>query len=442
MKHVIIIGGGVAGLSAATALAEQNMRVTLYEKSKLLGGRTLSYPDPHSQEVVDNGQHLFLGCYVETQKMLKRIKAEHHVRFRDNFQTRMQGPVGAYAFLKTYALPAPFHLLWGYLQFKAFSLRERLGIFYLVLALKRFSPTELGRMSARHFLRKSRQSEAAQERFWDPLILATLNMQPEDVSAQMLGVVLEKGFMASRKDAASGLSDIGLTDLFGEHTKRFLIKPHIMQTSTRVQDLWIDKGKLKGVVIADRSKGEISVQADAVVCAVPPHATRKLIQKHMMFGSDARALLTLKPSPIVSLHVWTDQAWFNDPYVGFWGLPFDWAFRRALFMRDPKVSHYTLVASGARDMARLTTKDLIGKAKATLEPLWGGPVNILRAKKSVVHDATWTPPLGDARGRLPCRSGLNGFYFAGDWTDTGLPCTIESAIASGHKAAELICKSS
>lgn len=434
MEKVLVIGAGCAGLSAATLLAQKGYQVEVLEKSRIVGGRTSSVADPDTGEPVDNGQHMFLGCYKQTNAFLRRIGATQHVVYRDGFETLMMGQDGQKAFLKTFKLPAPFHLLFGYMKYKAFSFKERLSIVHVVHGLKKYTEEDLTTMSCTNFLNKCKQSQKTQERFWNLVILATLNIAPEKAPANLLKVVMEQGFMSSRQDSASGLANIGLSDLFGEYSKSFLEqrKSHI-RTKHTVDELVIENNKVKGVTLLS---GEMIV-ADHIVCAVPPRQTLKLLQGHRDLLEACQDMSTLQSSPIVSLNIWVGQDLFEDAYVGFWDTDFHWVFRKSVFMKDSSIKHYTLVASGADKLVHATTDELVAMAKKTLFPLCGD-VDVVRAKKSLMKEATWIPPLGNTKGRLKMNSDIDGLYFAGDWVDTGLPCTIESACLSGHNVANLI----
>ncbi|MCB0272575.1 MAG: hydroxysqualene dehydroxylase HpnE [Bdellovibrionales bacterium] len=433
-KKIIIIGAGCAGLSAATALAAKGHEVLVFEKSKIMGGRTSSFCDPGTNEIVDNGQHLLLGCYHETKKYLQRVSADDLVAFQSNFETKMISPTGAVSKLKTYSLPAPFHLLWGYLQYNAFGIKDRLSIFQVAFKLKINSETKLASMSCKEFLDACGQSKKTQERFWDLLILATLNLSPEKAPASMLKVVLEKGFLASKKDASSGLASVGLSDLFGDPAKTFIEnrggKVLMNQTVTKIH---VKDGEAYGITLLDGQ----SIDGDIVISAVPPKIWISLCKDIPELKNDVRKVSLMIPSPIVSLHIWPDRDLFYDAYVGFWGTPFHWVFRKDQFMRDKNIKHYTLVASSAEELVRTPMAQLVDLAKETLEP-YCGKFSVTRAKKSVMAHATWMHELGREDARLSVQSSIKNFYQIGDWVDTGLPCTIESACKSGHDVVQKI----
>ncbi|MEZ4819741.1 MAG: FAD-dependent oxidoreductase [Bdellovibrionota bacterium] len=282
---------------------------------------------------------------------------------------------------------------------------------------------------------RCKQSQTTQTRFWDLLILATLNVDPKRAPADLLKVVLTQGFMASCKDSASGLADVGLTELFGDAAQAYMAKKGgSIRLRETVSELILDHEKIKGVVLQNGEK----VQADYVIAAIAPNHLYRLLAKESRLQTLARNVKHMESSPIVSLHIWTNRHLFDDAYVGFWDTPFHWVFRKQSFMQDQSVSHYTLVASGADDLIKKSTSDLITMAKQTLAPLCGD-VSISRAKKSLMKNATWLPPLGQNIVRPNIQSqDVKGLYYAGDWVDTGLPCTIESAVKSGHMAASYI----
>ncbi|MEZ4845906.1 MAG: FAD-dependent oxidoreductase [Bdellovibrionota bacterium] len=146
----VVIGAGCAGLSCATALSDEGQHVLVLEKRNMLGGRACSYPDPQTGEIVDNGQHLLLGCYKETRLFLERLGQTHALPFQDGFSTPMVGPDRVIHHLRTWNVPAPFHLLFGFLKYTAIPWMDRLRIFKVALALR--NAKNLGNMSCTQWL--------------------------------------------------------------------------------------------------------------------------------------------------------------------------------------------------------------------------------------------------------------------------------------------------
>lgn len=430
----IVIGGGCAGLAAATLLAENHKKVLVLEQRPLLGGRASSWHDRESGETIDNGQHLFLGCYEETQKYLKRVGSAHHLNFWNSFSTPMIGPDGQQAHLNTWHLPAPWHLAMGLLNFRALSFRERMATFRVASALKGKSENLSGK-SVAQWLDELKQSPRSRSRLWDLLTLATLNISPEEAPAQLLAVVLQNGFMASKAASRIGLSSVGLSDLHGEPSRRFIESQHgEVRLRTRANRVKFNSNGMKEVILP----GGVREETPWLVMAVPPPAFRKLSMGSRLETS-AKATQALKPSSIVSVHAWFDRVPFAQPMVGFWDQSYHWAFRKDLITQDVSNRHVSLVTSSAASMLEVSKQDLKARAETELRKSLIQPD--LTASRVVVvreREATWIPPVEDDRARLSTQTKEPGVFLAGDWTATGLPATIEGAVKSGHLAAEAV----
>lgn len=430
----IVIGGGCAGMACATSLSEKGKRVLVLEKRNILGGRACSYADPQSGEIVDNGQHLLLGCYTETIRLLKRIGQENQLRFNAGFETPIVGLDRSMAFLRTYALPAPLHLLFGFLNYSALSWKERFGIVRVALAVRKENKN-LQNISCSTWLNSLKQSENSRKKFWDLIILATLNISPDLAPANLLAIVLKEGFLSSKKASRVGLSKVGLTELYAEPSQKYIERQGgevwMNQTVTEIgfenETSWI---KLHD--------GKI-LESINIVSTVPPSALSKIMMHDGNLKTFLQKSATLRPSPILSFHFWGDMPKSSVSYFGFWGTDFHWVFQKSKLFGDDSINHWTFVASSANTMIQKSKEELTKLAEKELGLIQGFEhLRISRAKVVHEREATWVPPLGDTSGRLSTNTPQKGFYLAGDWTDTGLPCTIESAILSGHKAADTI----
>src|ERR1700688_620159 len=216
-KDAVVIGAGFAGLSAAVALAERGVRVTVLEGKPALGGRAYSFADPDTGDFVDNGQHVLMGCYGETLDFLKRIGAYDQLVFHEDLEIEMLAGPGQSAMLKTARLPGPLHMTAALLGYQHLSMAERLSVMrggLRMLAMRRFDG-ELRRFTVAQLMDRLGQSEHARRCFWYPLSIATLNDEPESSSAQQLAEVLKRAFFSRRRrDSAFVYSRVGLSDLY------------------------------------------------------------------------------------------------------------------------------------------------------------------------------------------------------------------------------------
>ena len=269
---MVVVGGGCAGLSCAVELSLLGHQTLLLEKSSYLGGRTSSFKDKTSGEVLDNGQHMMLGCYWETKKFLSRIQQKSSVDFSPTFSASMKGPSEKASQFRTKNWFSPFHLLYAILGYRPITLMDRLKTLRLVLSIKRLKDQQLKKMSCRDLFEQSGQSGLTQERLWDLIVLATLNAQPEEVSAYDFAVVMKLGFMGPKEDHRPGLSKVGLSDLFGTPSKELIEgSGGEVCLNSRVLEVLEVENNLLHV----RTKDQI-YRTRTVVLTVPPQEILKL----------------------------------------------------------------------------------------------------------------------------------------------------------------------
>src|SRR5258708_5198869 len=214
-KSVIVIGGGFAGLSAATALAEQGCRVTLLEGRQVLGGRAYSFVDPKTGDSVDNGQHLFMGCYRETIEFLQRLNCLDRLRFQTRLSVPFVGSGGHQAIMKSLPLPSPWHLYSALLRLKTLSWADRLMLRHVQTELEKNTPSEeLDQITVDEWLTRCHQSANAKRHLWDLVTIACLNEDSRIASAATFTAVLKQAFFADGALSCMAFANVGLSDLY------------------------------------------------------------------------------------------------------------------------------------------------------------------------------------------------------------------------------------
>jgi squalene-associated FAD-dependent desaturase len=445
MTHpdVIVIGAGCAGLAAATALAEGGARVVVLEARRHLGGRTTAFDHRESGERVDNGQHVLLGCYRETRTYLRRLDVEHLVAFQPRLSFTCVDRDGRTSTLACPPWRPPLHLVGGLLRWKALGWRDRrsaLGIAGALRSARRAVadgtplPCVAGETVLR-WLTRHGQSRRLIELLWEPLAVAAMN-QPIDVAdAAPFVRILGHVFTDDPADAGIGLPARPLDEVFGEPARAYL----------EARGGHVRTDALARVVLAGDRVGYVdargtSVRAGAFVLATPWHGLTGALR-----GSEGGALAGLleseqrrRSASIVSVHVWLERAALPAPFVGLPGRAFQWIFdKRSVF--DGAATHMTLVASAADHVLRLTNEEL---AALALEEAWDALPELKRARVlhvRVVREPNATFSLAPGEPPRPGNATpVRNLWLAGDWTDTGLPATIEGAILSGHRAAEAV----
>lgn len=429
---VIVVGGGFAGLGAATALAERGLRVAVYEARPALGGRASVFTDPVTGERVDNGQHIVLGCYHETFRFLRRLGTDGAVELQSKLTVDMIGQNGRTSRLSCPSLPAPFHLLAGALGWSALTWRDRFALFHMREALLGSNPVPAAR-TVREWLTGLRQTETLLEMLWEPLAVAALNQSVDVASAKPFAEVLRRMFGADRSASSLGLFRKPLDEVFAVPSQAF-IEARGGQVRTKTPARILTSGNDLRVLVRDEEH-----RVRAIVCAVPWFALRDAfpdappVLEAVLANADATAA-----SPIVTVNLWLDRPVTGAVFIGLPGRTMQWVFdKHSIF--GAEASHLSMISSGAETLAGDSNDAIVALAldelRAALPAAREATVRravVVREKRSTFSVAPNQPP------RPGVRTGIPGVFLAGDWIDTGLPATIESAVVSGHMAADAV----
>ncbi|MCZ6697182.1 MAG: hydroxysqualene dehydroxylase HpnE, partial [Acidobacteria bacterium] len=350
----IVVGGGVAGLAAATAVAESGGRVLLLEARPYLGGRARSWLDPETGVVIDNGQHLMMGCYAEMRRVLDRIGAADGVDWQERLEVPFVDRGGRDSTFRLPALRAPLDVLCGLLRFPGLSLGTRLSFLRVGRELRRLARrnreevmASLDGQTVAGWLASLGQSSEANERLWHPLSIATLNESPDRASAAMLLSVLRDGLFAGGIGSRLGLARVGLSELFADPAARYLRgRGCEVRTHAPVRRILVDGSGCTGVLMADGERRE----AGAVVAAVTPDVLLELLPDGAAAEPFFAGVGRLETSPIVSVYLWFGAPVSEMPFAGLIGGTWHWMFNRHALSAAGEGAHaITLVKSAARD---------------------------------------------------------------------------------------------
>jgi squalene-associated FAD-dependent desaturase len=443
---VVVIGAGWAGLAAAVRLADAGLAVTVVEESPRLGGRATAFVDRESGERVDNGQHVLFGCYRETYAFLRRLGTAGLAPLQPRLELTMVGPDGERATLRCPRLPAPWHLVAGVLRWGAIPASDRRTALRLRHVIKEVRRDGAAAVAARvsagatvdGWLAEHRQSTKLTEWLWHPLALAALNQSPATASAAPFVRVLGELFSSDPSSAAIGLPAVPLDELGALPAKAFIEnRGGVVHQRAPARIELEDGGGIAAVYAGDRR-----IETTQVVSAVPWFAFGRLFARGAppALAQIADRAAATESSPIVTINLWLDGPVLEpgERFVGLVRGPAQWVFdKRALW--DDRAGHVAVVASGAESIARMDNTEAtetVMRQLRRLLPRFSGR-KLLRSVVVREHRATFSLA-PDAPPRPGAVTALPGFYLAGDWTDTGLPGTIESAVLSGHRAAEAV----
>jgi squalene-associated FAD-dependent desaturase len=440
---VVVIGGGFAGLSAAVRLTRGGARVLVLEARSRLGGRATAFPDRETGEIVDNGQHVMLGCYTATLSFLDEIGASGHVRVQPQLAATMIARDGERSRLECpSSLPSPLHLLAGVFDWTALTWRDRVSVLRMAgplrIAQRQLRPgaTRLAASpdeTVESWLIRNGQTARLREMLWDPLALAAMNQPPSQAAAPTFARVLAEMFGSTPQAASMVLPTRPLHEMYAEPARQYM-EAHggTIRTGTTAR-VRIGSGGVETLA------GDDEFRADAVIVAVPWFALPDLFE-----GETARLepMLThargTAASPIVTINLWFDRQVLDEPFVGLPGREMQWVFdKRQAF--GESTSHLSLVSSGAAGILQRTNPELVALAHGELvEALPSVRAAQLR-RGTVIREPRATFSLAPGQPPRPAtRTAVPGLYVAGDWIDTGLPATIEGAVRSGHAAAAAI----
>lgn len=437
----VVIGGGVAGIAAAVRLAEAGRAPLLLESRPFLGGRTRSFIHEPTGDEIDNGQHLMMGCYEATFALLEKIGTRHLVALQTSLEVEFREPGGRTARLASPTfLPSPLDALVGMLRLEGLSLGERIALARVAVAAR------LGRVhdqeTVRAYLTRHGQSLRAQTRLWDPIVIATLNTAPDVASAHLFVEVMRRAFLGGGDASKLALPRAGLSRLL--EPAREYIEARGGRVSTGAQVTGIaSEGDGFRIEVKDREP----VAASRVVLAIPPGALRTLMARGGARPVETGIAERIAPSPIVSTYLWYDRDPAGIPmFAALLGSATQWMFNRRAISgagneRFPGLLSCTIsaaaaeAASGGDDLVRLADADL----RAAFPELREARLLEGIAIKEKLATFLATPDVD--RLRPAARGAVPGIFLAGDWTDTGLPATIEGAAASGDRAADLVLRS-
>lgn len=441
MHDVVIIGGGLSGLSAAVELSKNKKKVLLLERRKFCGGRAYSFIDKNTSDYIDNGQHLMMGCYNATRGLLKIIGTEHLAYLQPSLNINFIDEDKKIFNLNCSHLILPFHLVSGLMNFSLIPFNQRLKMLRVALDILLTSEgkeNELDRLTVEEWLNKLNQSNLTKKLFWNVIVLGALNNQPNNVSALMLFRVLREIFLGKTENASLLLPKTDLSNLFVNSALDFIIQHGgSVRTEAGVVELICESNQVIKVKITTAEE----FRAKTFISAVPWYEAEKILPLHF------NNLDKFKPSPIISVYLWFDKSITNLEFAALPMCNFHWFFNKTKLCAGTKKNNnqqnyqcISLIMSGAQTYIDCSEDELVKIAiedlKKALPNLADGQViNSLVIKE---RRATFLPSPGLEPYRPAVTTDIKNLFLAGDWTATGYPATIEGAILSGKKAAEKV----
>ena len=431
--RVVVVGGGLAGLSAAVEAADGGAAVTLLERRPRLGGATWSFE--RNGIWFDNGQHVFMRCCTAYRAFLERIGSADGVWMQNRLDVPVMAPGGPVGSIRRTPGPAPLHLAPALLSYPHLNRRQRLAVLRAGLALRRLDPDDptLDDTTFGDWLSAHGQDATAIETFWNLIVLPTVNASAADASLKLAAKVFVTGLLTEAGAADIGYARLPLSALHGDAARRAL-ETAGGEVRSRVPVEAVRAGA-KGLEVRT---GEQVFEADSVVVAVPHDAVAELLPPGTVAAQDR--LVELGTSPIVNVHLVYDRPVTDLAFFATVGSDAQFVFDRTDGAGlDDGRQCLAVSLSAAEPYIGMASADLVSHFTAELARLLPAATGAAVTESIVTreHSATFLGVPGTDSLRAGTECDLPGVYLAGAWSDTGWPATMEGAVRSGTEAGRL-----
>jgi zeta-carotene desaturase len=443
-KTVTVIGAGVAGMSAACALAEAGLRVQIVERRGYLGGRASSYLHPGVGEVIDNCQHVLFKCCTNVLGFYHRIGVADKIHWTS--EMTMIEPGGRRSRLGPFKLgpirlPSPLHSAPSFLAAKAFSSADKLALGRAMRAMMQPDAMQDTGESLEDWLRRHKQTDGAMNRFWRLVIASALNADLDAIAVPYATKIIREGFLNTAEGGSMGMSRVPLSELYSGVTQFLAERGGSVHLNTHVEGAAVDE-EAGGWIVRTRTD---ALTSDFVVVALPFEATEKLLAN--LPPVDGVEKLTSQIGthehwPICSVHLWFDREITDLEHAVLLDREVHWMYNQSLLQTGRGGHYIELVVSASRSFAQLSREEAISLSLAELAEFFPRVKDAKLEKFAFVKEvrATFGVPPGIDAARPHALSPWPNLYLAGDWMATGWPSTMESAARSGHLAAEAVCE--
>ncbi|QDT81733.1 15-cis-phytoene desaturase [Gimesia maris] len=463
-SEVVIIGGGLAGLACAVTLADREIPVSLYESRPRLGGRASSFADKQSEQLIDNCQHVSMGCCFEFNRFCETVG------IADSFQRAAElyfvGPDSVAPdlidsdlidsdskgrqfkvnrFAANPLLPSPLHLLpaFGGLSYLSWSDKIQLARGLKQLAIANIDLENEPTIA--DWLVAHGQSANVINRFWNVVLVSALSESLDRISLSHARKVFVDGFLRARDNWQVLIPTVPLEHLYGTVIQDYLKqRGSKISLQTGVENIRIDGQQVTGIQLRDGSE----IDCPRVVLAVPYQRVFDLLPDEFPGREKLTGIQQLESAPITSVHLWFDREITSLPHAVFVDTLSQWMFNRSRLMQNASTEsgyYYQVVISASHNLtgsARQgrTQSEIIGEVVRELAMIWpeANAAELLHSRMVTEHQAVFSVKPGVEQLRPSQHTQVEGLYLAGDWTSTGWPATMEGAVRSGIQAAEFL----
>jgi squalene-associated FAD-dependent desaturase len=430
--RVAIVGGGLAGLAAGCALAGSGFRVTLFERRPYLGGRASSYQHPGTGEVVDNCQHVLLGCCTNLIQFYEQLGVENKIRWYDRL-TFLE-PGGRASVIAQSKLPAPLHNAPAFMRAACLDLSDKLAIGMAMAALAPAPPRD-SRENFLTWLRRHSQTKQAIERFWKPILVSALNEELDRMSVPYAAQVIRESFLKSAAAGRMGVPTVPLTELYSVAGDYISARGGEIRFRSSLESFVAESDNVKLLVSGEE------MSFDFTIFAVPFDVLSKILLQSSAAEPLRQSLSRFETSPITGIHLWFDRQITDLDHAVLLDRTIQWMFHKSkLLGRNDGGSYVELVVSSSKTLIEKSRAEIVDLALAELREFFPGAREAKLVKSTVIKEvhATYSPQPGVDVYRPHAETVWPRVFLAGDWTATGWPATMEGAVRSGYMAAESV----
>lgn len=428
----MVIGAGLAGLAAASALVERGFSVQVLERKSIPGGRASSYDAQDTGETVDNCQHILMRCCTNLWQFYGKAGVQDRIRWIDRL-TFLE-PNGRRSVLGGSRLPAPFHLMPSFFRLSFLGPADKWGVANALMRMLRSTGPQPD-SSMLDWLRATRQTPRAISRFWAPILVSALNEDPERCSARYAFKIFREGFLAHPHAFEMGVPQVPLRDLYGPCVQQLQDAGADVRFRSVVRRIRTENDRVTAVEL----DGE-TLPADYVVSAVSFDVMANLLPGAItdpFFGRFPR----IESSPISGVHLWWDREVTDMGHAALLDRQVQWMFNKTQdFTRGAKGTYMGLVVSASRDWLRRSRGEILEIAEREIRESFPGTQGASVVKSAIIKEAraTYSVRPGIDKLRPTTETPIRSLYLAGDWVQNGWPSTMEAAVRSGYLAAESI----
>jgi squalene-associated FAD-dependent desaturase len=440
---VAIAGGGLAGLAAGCALAEAGFRVSLFERRSYLGGRASSYQHPGTGEIVDNCQHVLLGCCTNLLDFYRRAGTLDKIRWYEKL-TFLE-PGGRASVISSSALPAPLHTAPAFLRADCLSLSDKLSISRAMAALAPSTPGDNGQTFL-DWLKRHGQTAQAIERFWKTILVSALNEDLDQISVFYAAQVVRESFLKSAAAGRMGIPTVPLTELYSTAGDYVRARGGEIQLRAAVESF---RAGASGVSVTANGQEH---KFDYLVLAVPFNVLGRMLPDGPSAAPLAATLEKFSTSPITGIHLWFDRQISDLDHAVLLDRTIQWMFHKSRLIaarsnEDQNSvkgggSYVELVVSCSRSLVEKSKVAIVEIATKEMQEFFPSAREAKLLKSTVIKEvhATYSPRPGIDEQRPKSETAWPRVFLAGDWTATGWPATMEGAVRSGYLSAEALAR--